>query len=96
MSTARCFPRCTVFEFKPVPRDQVQKAVERAVQILETENGVPITVDADAMEYICTACAGDVRKALNAVDLLCLPRPGQDAVHIDMDGRAAGCADELG
>lgn len=23
--------RCTVFEFKPVPRDQVQKAVERAV-----------------------------------------------------------------
>ena len=78
--------RCTVFEFKPVPRDQVQKAVERAVQILETENGVPITVDADAMEYICTACAGDVRKALNAVDLLCLPRPGQDADHIDMDG----------
>ena len=78
--------RCTVFEFKPVPREEVQKAVLRAISILESENGVPITVDADAMEYICAACAGDVRKALNAVDLLCMPRPGQDAVHIDLDG----------
>ena len=59
--------RSTVFEFKTVSEKEIEKAVERAFGIVgnyDIENGV--------VEYIATACGGDVRKALNAVELTAL------------------------
>lgn len=59
--------RSTVFEFKPVLASQVEKAVERAFAILR-EDG-PLEVEEGAAAAIAQTCGGDVRKAVNAVEV---------------------------
>ncbi len=61
--------RSTVFEFKAVESDEVKKAVKRAYSILSDELQKEIEVSDKAVEHISFACGGDVRKALNAVEL---------------------------
>ena len=61
--------RCTVFEFKPVSPDDVKLAVRRAIDILNNE-GMPLSLDDESIDYLSAACGGDVRKAINAVELL--------------------------
>ncbi len=61
--------RSTVFEFKPVEKEDVLLAVKRAFRFLSEEQHRPIHVEDGAAEYIATACGGDVRKAMNAVEL---------------------------
>ena len=62
--------RATVFEFKPVAPEEVQRAVLRAVAIANARRAVPVTVEEGAIKRISLACGGDVRKAMNAVELL--------------------------
>jgi putative ATPase len=62
--------RCTVFEFKPVAAGDAEIAVRRAISRLETRDGVAIDVEDGAARHIASSCGGDVRKALNAVELL--------------------------
>ena len=72
--------RSTVFEFKPVTASDVLPAVERALEIVKGESRVPLTWEAEVPGYISHACGGDVRKAMNAVELLyeaALPVDGQ-------------------
>lgn len=64
--------RSTVFEFKTIEAIDIQKAVERAYKLLEKEKDTRYSVEAGVSEYISTACGGDVRKALNAVELTAL------------------------
>ena len=61
--------RSTVFEFKSVDKDEVQKAVTRAYRIISDEMSKEIEVSDKAVQHISFACGGDVRKALNAVEL---------------------------
>ena len=61
--------RSTVFEFKPVEKADVLQAVRRAVSFLQNETGEQILLPDKAAEYISSACGGDVRKAVNAVEL---------------------------
>ena len=62
--------RSTVFEFKPVPSGEAEKAIERAVRALEAQNGVAAKAEDGVLSYIAQACGGDIRKAMNAVELL--------------------------
>ena len=62
--------RCTVFEFRPVEPRDVEKAVTRAFCKLREQNGIDYRLEPGAAETIATACGGDVRKALNAVEVL--------------------------
>lgn len=64
--------RSTVFEFKPVERDEVKKAVERAFEILASEDGRTVKTEDGVSDYIAFACGGDVRKAMNAAELTVL------------------------
>lgn len=64
--------RSTVFEFKPVEKEAVERAVRRAYAILEEERGREITWEEGVPEYIATACGGDVRKAMNSAELTVL------------------------
>ncbi len=64
--------RSTVFEFKAVQPTDVEKAVTRAFAFMEKEQGTPIHVEDGAAAAIATACGGDVRKSLNAVELCVL------------------------
>ena len=62
--------RSTVFEFKPVTPADVEEAVERAVSILNGRLAKPLTVEDGVVSRIALSCGGDVRKALNSVELL--------------------------
>ena len=64
--------RSTVFEFKSVPPDEVEKAVGRGFQAVEEELGEPVMLEDGVAAHIGRSCGGDVRKALNTVELLAL------------------------
>lgn len=62
--------RCNVFEFKPVSDEQIKIALNRAKTFLEEEYKVEINLEEDAAEYLASSCGGDVRKALNSLELV--------------------------
>ena len=62
--------RSTVFEFKQISASAALQAVKRAVSFLEERNGVRAKPEEGALEYIAGACGGDLRKAMNAVEVL--------------------------
>ena len=62
--------RSTIFEFKPVGASAVLKAAERAARIMEKKRNVSAVIGEGVLERISTACGGDVRKAIGAVELL--------------------------
>ena len=64
--------RSTVFEFKQVDAEDIEKAVERGFRYLEQESGAPVTVEEGVCAHIACSCGGDVRKSLNAVELCTL------------------------
>lgn len=78
--------RCTVFEFKPVTADQMLPAVRRAFDFLAQEQGTAIFVEDEAVRYIAAGCGGDVRKAVNTVELSVLAAvPEDDGLHITQE-----------
>lgn len=72
--------RSTVFEFKPVSPDEVEKAVYRAVEALEDESGIKIDFPPECAKKIAAGCGGDVRKAMNAVELSVIASDEQSGV----------------
>lgn len=82
--------RSTVFEFKAVEPEEVEKAVLRAFQLLEKERSVHITVGEGVCAQIARACGGDVRKALNAVELCALAGEVDDEGNITVTPQTAG------
>lgn len=70
--------RSTVFEFKSVTPDEVVKAVYRAVKILEEEKETEIVISEECAKKIANGCGGDVRKAMNAVELSVISAEKQD------------------
>ena len=62
--------RSTIFEFKAVSPAEVLPAVERAVAYLCARDALRAELEDGVAEHIAAACGGDVRKALNAVELL--------------------------
>ena len=73
--------RCTVFEFKPVEPPEVQRAVERAFRVC-AEEYPGLTVEDGVTEHISFSCGGDVRKALNAVEMLVLSAVSSSEVPV--------------
>ncbi|MBP3936994.1 MAG: replication-associated recombination protein A [Clostridia bacterium] len=73
--------RSTVFEFKPVDKNDIVRAVERGFDFLREEQMTEITVEDGVSEKIAYSCGGDVRKAINTVELCVL------AAEPDKDGR---------
>lgn len=61
--------RSSVFEFKPLEKEDVEKAVKRGVKILEKELNTKIKFERGALEAIAQTCGGDVRKSLNTLEL---------------------------
>ncbi len=62
--------RSTVFEFKVIAPEEVQQAIKRAVDIVNARREKPLALEEGVLEHIAAACGGDVRKAVNAVELL--------------------------
>ena len=75
--------RSVIFEFLPIKETDVEKALKRAGEKLcETDySGYEVTVEEGVYSHIAYTCGGDVRKALNALEVCFL------AVNADKNGR---------
>ena len=62
--------RSTVFEFKQISASAALQAVRRAVSFMEQRTALTAVPEDGAMEYIASSCGGDLRKAMNAVEVL--------------------------
>ena len=62
--------RSTIFEFKQIDSQAALKAVKRAVTFLEERTALKADPEEGALEYIAGSCGGDLRKAMNAVEVL--------------------------
>lgn len=76
--------RSTVFEFKPVEREEVARAVERAFRLLAEEGGLSLRLEDGVAAYIAMACGGDVRKAMNAAELCAVAAQGGEEAVVTM------------
>ncbi len=74
--------RSTVFEFKPLSRDDIIGVIIRGVKIVSDEKQKQINISGDAIRKIATSAHGDVRKALNTLEL-CLVT-AENAENIDV------------
>lgn len=61
--------RSTVFEFKSVTAEDMLPAIDRGYKFLEDESGILTEVPQEVKDHIAYAAGGDVRKALNFVEL---------------------------
>lgn len=64
--------RSTVFEFKALSAEDIKTAVVRAIEVLSGEKGKAINISDNAIMKISRAAAGDVRRALNMLELCIL------------------------
>ena len=78
--------RSTVFEFKSLRPQDVEIAAQRAVELLNARRDTPLKLEPGVLRHISAACGGDVRKAMNALELLFSAAAG-DTVTLD-DARA--------
>ena len=62
--------RASVFEFKPLTAADVLPAVERGIRLMGERLEGEVVCETGVKEHIASACGGDVRKAMNAVELL--------------------------
>ena len=82
--------RSTVFEFKPVSAGEIEKGLGRALGILREEDPA-VEVEEGVLRHIAATCGGDVRKAVNALELIWLgaaAREGKKLLTLE-DARAA-------
>ena len=82
--------RSSVFEFKPVAPKDVVPAVERALRLIETREGVAAELEPGVAERLASSCGGDVRKAINGVELLFAAAPRMEGrVRLTLEDAAA-------
>ena len=62
--------RSTVFEFKAITPEAARQAIDRAVSYMAEKTGLTPDTEPGALDQIAFACGGDLRKAMNAVELL--------------------------
>ena len=62
--------RSTVFEFKQITAEDALPAIDRGVDLLNERLGGTLVLEDGVREHIASACGGDIRKAMNALELL--------------------------
>ena len=68
--------RCRLFRFEPLSQEDVISAIRRAVKDEERGFGLQyVTIDDEAARRIAQAASGDVRSALNALEIAVLSTP---------------------
>ena len=77
--------RSTVFEFKALSAEDIKTAVSRAIGVLSEEKGKEIKILSESLLKLCRAAAGDVRKALNMLELCVLTSENSTEIDIKDD-----------
>ncbi|NLB90119.1 MAG: AAA family ATPase, partial [Clostridiales bacterium] len=86
--TPAILSRVRVFEFKALTRQEVITAIDRAVQDpLRGYGQQQVLVDDDALDHWSRIAGGDIRSALNALELAVLTTPANDqgVCHITLE-----------
>ena len=71
--------RCTVFEFKLVTKDEIKKGLERIVNLKK------IKIEDEALDRLALASNGDVRKAINNLEVIYLATGNKTIKLKDVD-----------
>lgn len=74
--------RCTVFEFKSLTPEDIAIGLERAVQRLGEEDGIPVRIEPEALPYLAESAGGDMRKALGNLEFVVTAAPQEDGVRV--------------
>ena len=75
--------RSTVFEFKALTADDIFEALTRAVKFLKSEKGREIKFSEKGLAQIARSGAGDVRRALNTLELCVLSADkGKESIEV--------------
>lgn len=73
--------RSTVFEFKPVEPKEIEKAILRGFDCLRKQYAQDVIVSETIISQMAFSCGGDVRKAINSVELCYLSADIADGVR---------------
>ncbi|PTM18674.1 MAG: AAA family ATPase, partial [Bacteroidetes bacterium] len=80
--------RCQLFELYPLQHEDVRRMLERAVADVDRGLGfMELRVTEVALDYLAEMAGGDIRNALNALEVAALstPRKADGAVYIDLE-----------
>jgi len=75
--------RSTIFEFKPVSPQEITAAIERAFEKAFSIYSCSPRIEDGVIARIAVACGGDVRKAINTVELLVSALSERDAITLE-------------
>lgn len=75
--------RSTVFEFKPVEKEDISLAIERVIKQIEEDDNISLAIEDGVIDHIAVSCGGDVRKAINSVELLYLSLSGGTKITLE-------------
>ncbi len=68
--------RCRLFHFEPLEQEDVERAILQAIRDEERGYGLQaVVIDPDALRHIAQVANGDVRAALNALELAVMTTP---------------------
>lgn len=73
--TRQIVSRCSVFEFKPLDENDIVTVCKRAIETDEVLKNFDIKIDEDALRYFASASGGDVRSALNGLEIAVITTP---------------------
>ncbi|MEC2076738.1 replication-associated recombination protein A [Metabacillus fastidiosus] len=79
--------RCQIFELHPLSPEEIKMALERA--LTDEKDGLghyKVNITEEALHHFSNSCAGDVRSALNALELAVLSseKDGAETISIDL------------
>lgn len=79
--------RCMVFEFKPLEKKNIILALKRAIKDERGLGKSKVNVTEQALEHFAWVCGGDLRAALNGLELAFLTTPPDKdgVVNIDLE-----------
>ncbi len=77
--------RSTVFEFKTLSGGDISNVIDRAIRILCEEKGKNIKISPEAIKKTANAAAGDVRRALNMLELCVLTADHGESIDVKDD-----------
>jgi len=82
--------RCRVFELKALTDESIKKGLIRAISDKERGlGGYDIKIDDEALNHFVWGCSGDLRNALNALELAALSTPPDDSGYVIIDKSVA-------
>ena len=85
LMTRAIVSRCKIFEFKSLEKNDILKALDRAIK--DKQNGygnLNLKISNDALDQFCYASGGDVRNALNSLELAVKSTPKNQNGEIEI------------